>query len=106
VSVHLCQTVWCHIPGDNSPFNYPCEDPKSRVPYIVTIDCNFTGPGGEKRSVRELAASLIKHGGPESEGKKKIGSHTESGWKISTNSYAICGYLCVTNICGQIDGIL
>lgn len=37
-----------------------------------------SGPGGEKRSVRELAAGLIKHGGPESDSKKKTGSHSES----------------------------
>jgi hypothetical protein len=70
------------------------------------IDCNFSGPGGEKRSVRELAAGLIKHGGPESDGKKKIGSHSESGWKISTNSHAIYGYLCVANVCFHIDAML
>ncbi|XP_069691795.1 F-actin-uncapping protein LRRC16A isoform X3 [Periplaneta americana] len=37
-----------------------------------------SGPGGEKRSVRELAASLNKHGGPDSDGKKKGGSNSES----------------------------
>jgi hypothetical protein len=49
---------------------------------------------------------LIKHGGPESDGKKKIGSHTESGWKISAKSYAIRVCFCVTNICGLISGML
>jgi hypothetical protein len=70
------------------------------------IDCNFSGPGGEKRSVRELAAGLIKHGGPESDGKKKTGSHCESGWKISTNIHAIYGYLCITNACFHTDATL
>ncbi|XP_023724032.1 F-actin-uncapping protein LRRC16A isoform X2 [Cryptotermes secundus] len=38
-----------------------------------------SGPGAEKRSVRELAASLSKHGGPESENKqRKCGSYSES----------------------------
>jgi hypothetical protein len=72
----------------------------------LMIDCNFSGPGGEKRSVRELAAGLIKHGGPESDGKKKIGSHSESGWKISTNNHAIYGYLCIANVCFHIETML
>ncbi|KDR15295.1 F-actin-uncapping protein LRRC16A isoform X2 [Zootermopsis nevadensis] len=38
-----------------------------------------SGPGGgEKRSVREMAASLSKHGGPDSDSKKKGASHSES----------------------------
>jgi len=70
------------------------------------MDHNFSGPGGEKRSVRELAAGLIKHGGPESDGKRKIGSHSESGWKISTFSHAIYGYLCIANVCFHVDAML
>ena len=77
------------------------------------MDRNFSGPGGEKRSVRELAAGLIKHGGPESDSKKKTGSHSESGWKISTNIHkistnihAIYGDLCIANVCFHIDATL
>jgi hypothetical protein len=58
--------------------------------HLVTFDCNITGPGAEKRSVRELAASLSKHGGPEPDSKRKGGSCSESGQKTTTDVYAIC----------------
>lgn len=74
-SRHHCRVIWSIL-------------------QLVNFDCDFTGPGAEKRSVRELAASLSKHGGPESENKqRKGGSYSESGWKLTAFIDAVCIFL-------------